>query len=128
MKHLIIALLISTATYSQKQLFTLYETFCELEAFDWNKGGWVKISPDTCYAFLMNEEQTIFAIENYSDSNDVVFYRIYETQNKLFDWKYKSKNEQTKEDIYLNYTKNGEYTILRIDFPKYSIRYKRKFE
>jgi hypothetical protein len=128
MKKILIsaAMLFSTFMYSQIQKFTLYENFCELEVLDWNKGGWVQISPDTCYAFFMNDNQDMFVIQNYSDSTDVAFYRIYETQNKLFDWKYKSRNEQTKEDIYINYTKDSEYTMLRIDLPKYSFRYKKK--
>ena len=45
----------------------------------------------------MNNEQNIFVIQNLSDSSDFVFYKIYETQNKLFNWKYKSRNEITKE-------------------------------
>jgi len=126
MRLLLLLLLLNKIVYSQLQQFTLYENFCELEVFDWNKGGWVQISPDTCYAFSMNDDQSWFLIQNYSDSTDVVFYKIYETQNKVFDWKYKSRNEKTKEDIYLNYTKDGEWTMLRIDLPKYSFRYKRK--
>ena len=119
-------MLFSTFMYSQLQQFTLYETFCELEVLDWNKGGWVQISPDTCYGFFMNDDQSWFYIQNYSDSTENVFYKIYETQNKIFDWKYKSRNERTKEDIYINYTKGDGYTMLRIDLPKYSFRYKRK--
>ena len=128
MKHLLIILVIlfSTPAYSQPERYFHYETFCELEIFDWNEGGWVKLSPDICYEFLMNNEQNIFVIQNLSDSSDFVFYKIYETQNKLFNWKYKSRNEITKEDIYLNYTKDGYYNMLRVDFPKFSVRYKDK--
>lgn len=89
-------------------------------------GGWIKLSPDTCYEFLMNDKQDMFVIQNLSDSTDYVFYKIYETQNKVFDWKYKSRNERTKEDIYLNYTKDEEWTQLRIDFTEFSVRYRRK--
>ena len=130
MKNLLLSLLILYSTFinSQPQTFTLYENFCELEVFDWNKGGWIKVLPETCYAFFMNDNQDMFFIQNYNDSTDVVFYKIYETRNKLFDWKYKSKNERTKEDIYINYTKNDEWTMLRIDLPKYSFRYRRKVD
>jgi hypothetical protein len=126
MRILLIFLLLTKLLYSQPEPFHHYETFCELEIFSWEMGGWIKLSPDTCYEFLMNENQDMFVIQNLSDSTDYVFYKIYETQNKVFDWKYKSRNEKTKEDIYLNYTKDGEWTMLRIDLPKYSFRYKRK--
>ena len=125
-KILLLILILSNTMYSQPQRFHHYETFCELEIFNWEKGGWIKLSPDTCYEFLMNNNQDMFVIQNLSDSTDFVFYKIYETQNKLFDWKYKSKDELTKEDIYLNYTKDSKWTQLRMDFTKFSIRYRRK--
>lgn len=126
MRLLLLLLLLNKLVYSQPEPFHHYETFCELEIFSWEGGGWIKLSPDTCYEFLMNNNQDMFVIQNLSDSSDFVFYKIYETQNELFNWKYKSRNERTKEDIYLNYTKDEEWTQLRIDFTSFSVRYRRK--
>jgi hypothetical protein len=64
-------------------------------------------------------------IENYSDTTDVTFYNIYETHNEVFNWQYRSKDENGQ-NIYIKYTIDENYTMLRMDFSKGSIRYKSK--
>jgi hypothetical protein len=128
MKKIIISasMLFNTFLYSQNQQFNRYKVFCEIEVFNMNKGGWIKSPIDTvCYGFFMNVNQDVFMIENYSDTTDVTFYNIYETHNEVFNWQYRSKDENGQ-NIYIKYTIDENYTMLRMDFSKGSIRYKSK--
>ncbi len=119
-------MLFNTFLYSQNQQFNRYKVFCEIEVFNMNKGGWIKSPIDTvCYGFFMNVNQDVFMIENYSDTTDVTFYNIYETHNEVFNWQYRSKDENGQ-NIYIKYTIDENYTMLRMDFSKGSIRYKSK--
>jgi len=126
-------IILSLLCCAQEQGFWRYELFCEYEVFESDSNRWVISSKDLgCYGFFMDDDKQMILMTNYSDSTDT-YYEVIETKNEFMHWTYKSMDILTKELAYFHYfislpDENNiyYYDMLRIDFPNYSIRYKKR--